>query len=543
MFDLVIKKGRVINGAGNPWFKADVAVKNGRIAKIGELGDVESERTIDADSLVLAPGFVDMHTHSDLSIMINPQAENYIRQGVTMLVFPNCGGGYAHLNEVMKEEMRRENPKFLEAGLNFDWSTFEEYLQKLEEIGSSVNIAPTIAHGTIRRCVMGWEMRAPTRGELEEMKAEVEKAMKAGAFALTTGLYYVPGCWAETEEVIELSKVAAEYDGFYTSHIREYGDRGDPIGAIKEIIEIGERAGLPVNISHFGILAKPHWRDCDEIIRLVDEARARGLDITADQYPYTYTGTGPQAWIPKWAREGGNKALAERFKDPEQSRRIKEGLIEVMTLRSGPKAALITSYPLNDAYVGKTIAEVAEELGKDPGDTIFDLYKEHVVKLVGGEISGRFGFMNFNKSEENLEKVMKKPWVMTSSDGRVHAPYGVLGKTPSVHPRYYGTFPRVLGRYVREKNHLSLEEAIRKMTSMETQRLGIFDRGLIADGMWADITIFDPDTVIDRARPTPPEENKRYPEGIPYVIVNGVITVEEGEHTGALAGKVLRKRR
>jgi len=253
-----------------------------------------------------------------------------------------------------------------EAGIELDWSTAEEYFSKLEKQGTAVNVAPFIAFGTVRRYVMGWEMRAPTAGELEEMKAEVEKAMKAGAFGLTTGLRYVPQSWAETDEVIELSKVAARYGGIYISHIRDEGDRDDPVGAIKEIIEIGEKAGLPVDVSHFKILAKPHWGDCDEILGLIDEARARGVDVTADQYPYPCSGTGPQAWIPKWAREGGNEALAERFKDPEQSKRIKEELIRVMGVRGGPEAALIRSYPLNEAYVGKTIAEVAEKLGKRP---------------------------------------------------------------------------------------------------------------------------------------------------------------------------------
>lgn len=544
MYDLLIKNGRVINGAGNPWFKADVAVDDGRIAKLGILGDAEARRTIDAEGLVVAPGFGDMHNHSDLSIMINPKAESYIRQGVTLLVFPNCGGGCAPLNDMMKEEMRQRSPDFLEAGLDFDWSTFEEYLQRLEERGSTVNIAPFIGFGTVRRYVMGWEMRAPTMGELEEMKDEVEKAMRAGAFGLTTGLRYVPQSWAETDEVVELSKVAAKYGGFYTSHLRDEGDRDDPVGAIKEIIEIGEKAGLPVNISHFKILSRPYWDKCDEILELIEEARARGVDVTADQYPYPASGSSPQAWLPKWAREGGSEALVGRLRDPETRAKIRDELHKVMTVRGGPERALIRSYPLNEEYVGKFVSEVTEMLGRDdPTDTLLDIYQEHVEKFVAGEIKGRFSFANFNMSEENVEKMMKKPWVMTSSDGRVHAPYGPLAKWhTSPHPRYYGSNPRVLGRYVREKSVLSLEDAVRKMTSLPAQRLGIFDRGLIAEGMWADIAIFDPETVIDKAEFTPPAATKRYPEGIPYVIVNGVITIDEGEHTGALAGKVLRKR-
>ncbi|MFQ6053288.1 MAG: amidohydrolase family protein [Candidatus Bathyarchaeia archaeon] len=544
MFDILIRKGKVVSGAGNPWFRSDVAVKDGKIAEVGPLGAAEAERTIDAEGLVVCPGFVDMHNHSDSSIMINPKAESYIRQGVTTLVFPNCGSGVAPLNEALKEEFRQRNPAFFESGLDLDWSTFEEYLQRMEEIGTAVNVAPLIGFGTIRRYVVGWEMRAPTRGELEEMRAEVEKAMKAGAFGLTTGLRYVPQSWAETEEVIELAKVAAEYGGFYASHLRDEGDRGDPIGAIKEIIEIGEKAGLPVNISHFKILARPHWGECDEILQLIEEARARGVDVTADQYPYPASGSSPRAWLPRWAREGGDEGLLTKLKDPETRAKIREEVHRVMTVRGGPEAALIRNYPLNHDYIGKTVAEVTRMLGRDdPTDTLLDIYQEHVEKLVAGEVEGRFSFMNFNMLEENVDKMMRKPWVMVSSDGSVHAPYGPLVKrNPAVHPRYYGSYPRVLGRYVRERKVLSLEEAIRKMTSLETQRLGILDRGLIAEGMWADITVFDPETVIDRAEFTPPAASRRYPEGIPYVIVNGVLTIDEGEHTGALAGKVLRKR-
>ncbi|MFH0848879.1 MAG: amidohydrolase family protein [archaeon] len=508
---------------------------------MGHLHDGDAKKTVDAEGLVVSPGFVDMHCHSDLTIMINPQAESMIRQGVTTSVFPNCGGGTAPLTDAMKDELRKEVPEFLEAGLDFDWSTFDEYLLKMERIGTSLNVAPLVAFGTIRQYVMGYEMRAPTRGELEEMKREVEKAMECGAFGFTTGLRYVPQSFAEMDEVIELSKVVARYGGFYTSHLRDEGDRGDPIGSIREIIGISEKSGLPVNISHFKILARPHWKDCAEILRLIEEARARGVDVTADQYPYSASGTGPEAWIPKWAHEGGIEGIARRLSDPDSAKRIKEGLREVMDVRGGPEAALISEYPVNMSYVGKTIADVARMLGKDPGDTIFNLYKEYVDQLLAGKVKGRFGFNNFNMSEENIDAMMKRPWVMVSTDGRISAPYGVLGKMPHNHPRYYGTYPRVLGRYVRERKILPLEDAIRKMTSLETQRLGIFDRGLLAEGMWADITIFDPNKVIDKAQYTPPEESKRYPEGISHVIVNGVMTIEEGEHTGALAGKILRK--
>jgi len=543
MYDVVIANGKVINGTGNPWFKADVAVKDGRIAKIGKLGDIKAKNMIDAKGLVVSPGFLDLHSHSDISIMINPKAESFIRQGVTLQVFPNCGSGVAPLNDTIKDEMRKSRPEFLEAGLDYDWSTFEEYLQRIEKIGTSINVAPLIGFGSVRKYVMGWEMRAPTKGELEKMKAEVETAMKAGAFGLTTGLRYVPQSWSETEEVIELAKVAAKYGGFYTSHVRDEGDRVEPVGAIREVIKIAKEAGLPGNISHFKIVAKPFWDSIDEMLEIIDDARANGVDITADQYPYRASGSGPRPWMPKWAHEGGREALLQKIKDPEIRPKILESMSKVMAVRGGPEAALIRVYPLNSDYVGKFLSEVTEMLGRDdPAGTLLDLYQEHLEKVVAGEIKGGFSFANFNQPERNVEKIMKKPWSMTSSDGSIHAPYGLLAKhQPSPHPRYYGTYPRVLGKYTREQGILTLEEAIRKMSSLGHQRLGISDRGLIAKGMWADITIFNPDTVIDKAEFTPPSKTMLYPEGIPYVLVNGVVTIENGEHTGALAGKVLRK--
>jgi N-acyl-D-amino-acid deacylase len=544
MYDILIKDGDVITGAGNPWFKADVGIKDGKIAKVGPIKGADAGRVIDAEGLMVSPGFVDLHNHSDTSIMVNPHAESYIRQGVTTLVFPNCGSGAAPLNDALKEQFRRDTPAFFDAGLEPDWTTFEGYLKKMDSIGTSVNVAPLIGFGTVRRYVMGYEMRAPTKGELEAMYAEVEKAMKAGAFGITTGLRYIPQSWAETEEVIEVAKAAAKYDGIHTCHLRDEGDRGDPIGAIKEIIEISEKAGLPGHIAHFKILSKPHWHECDEILRIIEEARARGVDITADQYPYPASGSSPFSWSPAWAREGGDEGLLVRLKDPETRKRIRDELERVMEVRGGPQAALIRNYPLKREYIGKTIAEITEMLGRDdPVDTLVDIYTDHVEKSVAGEVEGRFSFISFNMSEENVNKMMKKPWVSTGSDGRIHAPYGPLvERNPAVHPRFYGAYPRVLGRYVREWGVLTLEEAIKKMTSLGTQRLGLLDRGLIAEGMWADITVFDPETAIDKAEYTPPEKSVVYPEGIHYVVVNGVLTIDEEEHTGALAGKVLRKR-
>ncbi|MBS7652588.1 D-aminoacylase [Candidatus Bathyarchaeota archaeon] len=541
MYDLVIKGGRIITGAGNPWFRADVAVSDGRIVEVGKVFE-GAEETLDASGLMVCPGFIDLHDHSDFALLVDRRAENKVRMGVSTVVFPSCGSGAAPLNDEMRREEERLHPYLREAGLGIDWHTVEEYLKRLEEGGISVNVAPMAAFGNIRRYVMGMEMRPPTLEELEAMKEELVRALEAGCLGISTGLRYVPQSYASTEEVIELAKVVARYGGYYASHIRDEGDRGDPMGAVEEIIRIGEEAGIPVHISHFKVLSRRFWGLCPRLIQLVEEARARGLEITADQYPYNASGTGPGAWIPHWAHEGGPEALAKRLRDPELAPKIRRALAESMDERGGASAALISSYPADPSLVGKTIAEAAEIRGEEPEDAIFNLFREHIEKSISGELEGGFSIVNFNQSEENVEAIMRRPWVAFGTDGRVHSPKAPLRRhEPSPHPRYYGTFPRVLKRYVREKRLLTLEEAIRKMTSLPASVLGLYDRGLIIPGMWADILVFDPERIEDKSDYTPPEAAMRYPEGIEHLLVNGVLTVRDGEHTGAMAGRILKR--
>ena len=540
LYDLVVRDGKVFTGAGNPWFKADVAVKEGKIVEVGKiLGD--AKEVIDARGLAVSPGFIDLHDHSDYTIMVNREADSKVHMGVSTTVFASCGSGAAPLNEKMREEIRRFSPFLEEAGVKVDWSTMEEYLSRLEGGGLSINVAPIVGFGTVRRYVMGMEMRAPTPAELDAMKKEIAKAMEAGCRGITTGLRYDPQSYAETEEVIELTRVVAEYGGFYTSHIRDEGDRGDPLGAVEEIIRIGRETGVPVNISHFKVLSKRFWGLCPRLIEMVEEARAEGVQVTADQYPYRASGTGLGAWIPKWANEGGNEELVKRLNDPDATERIKEGLAEAMDDRGGPEAALISSYPLDESLVGMNIAEVAARRGVDPLDCAVDLLRDHVESVVEGRAKGGFSIVNFNQKEENVELIMRQPWVAVGTDGRVHSPKGILNRLiPAPHPRFYGTFPRVLGRYVREKGVLHLADAVRKMTSLPASTLGLSDRGLLVPGMCADITVFDPETVIDRADYTPAEATKLYPEGIEHLVVNGAVTLRDGEHTGARAGLILR---
>ncbi|MCW4012914.1 MAG: D-aminoacylase [Candidatus Bathyarchaeota archaeon] len=541
MFDLIIRNGKIITGTGNPWFKADIAVKNGEIVEIGYIAQ-DAAKTIDAKGYAVSPGVIDLHDHSDSTILVDREATSKVHMGVSTTTFPSCGSGTAPLNEEMREYMRRTQPFLEEAGIDVNWSTVEEYYALLESERISINVAPLIGFGTVRQYVMGMAMRAPTPAELEEMKKQVEIAMKAGCRGITTGLRYDPQSYASTEEVIEVSKIAAKYGGFYTSHVRDEGDRGDPVSAIEEIIRISREAKIPVNISHFKVLSRRFFDQCPRLIELVNEAREEGLMVTADQYPYNASGTGLGAWIPKWANEGGPEELAKRLNDPEIVEKIKEGLAVSMDDRGGPEAALISSYPLDPEMVSKTIADVSKIRKQDPLDCAIELLKDHLEAVLSGKVKGGFSIVNFNQSEENIELIMKQPWVAFGTDGSVHKPTGIINKhQPAPHPRYYGTFPRVLGRYVREKHVLTLEDAVRKMTSLPAQTLGLRDRGLLAPGFKADIMVFNPDTVLDKSDFVPAEATKRFPEGIIHLVVNGAVTLEDGKHTGARAGLVLRR--
>ena len=541
MFDLVFRNGRVFTGAGNPWFKADLGVKNRKIAKIGSI-EGSAKEVIDVRGLAVCPGFIDLHDHSDLTILTNREADSKVHMGVSTIVFPSCGSGAAPLNEKRREEVLRVAPFLKEAGVEVDWTTIEEYLTRLETGGLSINVVPLVGFGSIREYVMGMDMRAPTKTELRAMKKEVAQAMKAGCRGITTGLRYDPQSYASTEEIIELSKVVAGYGGFYTSHIRDEGDRGDPMAAVEEIIRIGREADIPVNISHFKVLSKRFWGLAPKLVETVEKAQAEGIQVTADQYPYNASGTGLQAWIPPWANEGGNEELLKRLNDPETTKRIKAGLAVSMEDRGGPENALISSYPLDIKMVGQNIAQVAKKWRMDPLDASIKLLKDHLEAILSGRVKGGFSIVNFNQKEENVELIMKQQWVAVGTDGFVHSPSGVLRKDiPAPHPRFYGTFPRVLGRYTRERGVLHLSEAVRKMTSLPAQILGLRDRGFIAPGCYADITVFDPETVIDRADYAPAEATMRYPEGITHLVVNGVVTIRDGEHTGARAGVVLRR--
>jgi len=521
---LVIRNGMIVDGAGNPWFKSDLEVTGRKISRIGKTSGSKA-KVVDASGCIVAPGFIDIHSHSDLDILVNPKAESKVRQGVTTEVFPNCGSGPAPLKgaavELIKDDLR-------ELGLSLNWSAMAQYMRRIERQGASLNVALLIPHGTLRACVMGFENRKPTEKEMEDMKALTEQCMRQGAFGMCTGLRYVPGSYAETGEVVELLRVVGKYGGFYASHVRDEGDRGTYPAAISEAIEIGEKAGVPVEISHLKALGKRAWGKAKDALTIIDDARTKGVDVTCDMYPYNASGTGFMAWIPKWSHEGGFDKFLERLKNPELRRKIVEETGAVLDDRGGPEKAVLTRYSPNREYEGKTLKEISATKSKDPVDTILDLIVES---------KGETPVVNFNMLDEDVEAVMRHRAVMFGTDGYSLAPYGILGRGKP-HPRSYGTYPRVLGRYVQDKRLLAIEEAIRKMSSLPAQKLGLQDRGLIKEGMCADIVVFNPEIVKDKATFTDPHQ---YPDGIEYVIVNGTIVVEKGKHTGALPGRVLRK--
>lgn len=519
-YDLLVENGLVVDGTGNPWFKAEIGILDEHIESIGNLRDSDAEKRIDATGLIVAPGFIDIHTHSDFPVLIDPRVESKVRQGVTTEVIGNCGTSAAPMNSDVKAYRARFMGAQFAGGL--DWKSMDDYLNVLDNRGASFNVVPLVGHGTVRQNVMGFEMRAPTLSELRAMTRLVEEAMEEGAWGISTGLIYPPSCYAKTDEIVELAKVLPKYGGIYFSHIRGEGDT--LLDAVKEAIEVGERAEAPVEIAHFKATGRRNWGRTEQSLRLVEEARSRGVDVTFDQYPYIASSTGLTAELPEWSLEGGASKLLERLRSPEERRRIAESpVIEERDWNN----IVIASSKNHPQHEGKSVSEIARLEKKDPFDMVFDL-------LLAEE--GQVNVVIFEMNEEDVRRVMRSPYMMVGSDSRAVAPLGILG-TGKPHPRYYGTFPRVIGHYVRE-GVITLQEAIRKMTSLPAQRLGLKDRGLLKEGFKADITVFDPNKVKDEATFTDPH---RFPSGIPYVIVNGTLVVDKSEHTGALPGKTLRK--
>jgi len=526
MLNLLIRSGELLDGTGSLRFSADIGIKGGKIWKIGSLGNEKAKVVINAKGLVVSPGFIDMHSHSDDALLINGRGESKIRQGVTTEVIGNCGDSGAPINRSIKREMEKTAAPLVSAGVKIDYSTLKEYATKLERQGISVNVAPLVGHGNLRKMGVGYDDRLPTRAELQKMKRVLAGAMKQGAFGMSTGLIYPPGSYAHTPELIELAKVAASFDGIYTSHIR--GEEGTLLKAVKEAITIGKKAKIPVEISHHKAGGKKNWGKVKEARKLMENARRKGVEVTCDVYPYIASSFGLVNMLPDWAHEGGPEKILERLRSEQFRVKVRREMEQGSLASAHWDRTMIAQCPKHTAYQGKFISELAKKSKKDPFNFTFDLLVEE--NLAASVV--RFGL-----AEEDVEYVLGYENSMIGSDGSALAPYGVLGRGHP-HPRNYGTFPRVLGHYVRERGIINLPEAVRKMTSLPAQKLGLRDRGVIRPGAWADLVVFNHETISDVADYSDP---KKYPRGIEYVIVNGALTVNKGRHTGAKAGKVLRR--
>ena len=543
-FDLVLANGRILDGCGNPWFWGDLAIRDGRIAGIAPPGTLQGKRNLDTGGHYIAPGFIDIHTHSDLSILVNRRAESAVRQGVTTHVIGNCGMSPAPVDTQHLDDMRNFWGLLLSPPeVTWQWRTFGQYLDTLQAGGLAINIASLAGHAALRMAVMGFDDRPPTPPELERMKTLLVEAMEAGAFGISTGLVYPPGCFAGTDEIIALCRVVARYHGIYASHIR--GERETILEAVAEAIRIGAESGVPVQVSHnapkFGAPDNAHAN-----LQLVEAARARGQDVTVDNDVHTDLAPQLVGGLPQNIQDLPMEEIAAMLRDPETRRRIRSEIVEDRKPAFGPVGLLkhgqwhritILHAPRTPDLIGKTIRFIADQRTLEPFDVYFDLIIEN-----GRDVEAIFDYID----EANIRILLQHPAVMICSDGEVLAPYGFLNDPPPYSPCSYGEFPGVLERYVRDEPVLTLQEAIRKMTSFPAQRLGLMDRGVLRPGAWADIVVFDLELIHDRATNlyphTYPFENypHNYPEGIETVLVNGDVVVEKAEHTGALPGKVLK---
>ncbi len=529
-FDIVITNGHIIDGTGSPWYSGDIGIRDGRIAAMGNLSAAARKRTMDAKSRVVAPGFIDMLGQSELTILVDPRLPSKIYQGITTEITGE-GGSVAPQNDAI---ITNDRPGYEHYKINPDWRTFRQYFARLEKQGMGINLASYVGATQVRRMVLEDADVQPTAAQLETMKALVVDAMHDGAVGVSTSLEYAPAPYAKTEEIIALAAEASKFGGIYATHMRSEGNA--VLESIDEAVRIGREAHIPVEIWHFKVAGKANFGRMPDLIARVNKARAEGFDVTADTYAYTAWSNSMSAFVPPWAHDGGDAKLIERLKDPATRARIRKDM-ETPSKDwdnewdeiNGPQDVIITvvQNPALKKYQGKRLSEIATTLNKDPMDTLFDLLIEDKAFT---------DCAVFGMSESDVALALQQPWVSFDNDSSGTSPEGILGEEHP-HPRAYGTFPRILRKYVREEKKLTLEDAIRKFSALPAERMRLIDRGVLKLGMWADVVVFDPDSVRDLATYDDPN---RLSEGMQFVLVNGVPVIEEGKMTGALPGKVLR---
>jgi N-acyl-D-amino-acid deacylase len=529
-YDIIIRNGQVVDGSGRAGHKADVAIKNDRIAMIGDLRGAKAKREIDAHGQVVAPGFIDMLGQSEQYVLIDPRAMSKVMMGVTTEITGE-GESIAPVNDRILKEQEDFNRKY---NLTVDWRTLDQYFKRLDQQGAGVNLGTFVGATQVREYVIGYDNRPPTAAELGQMKELVADAMKDGALGISTSLQYVPARFAKTDEIVELAKVAHQYGGIYISHQRSEANAIDD--SMKEVFEIARRANIPAEIWHFKTAYKKNWGRMPEMLGRIAAARRQGLKITADVYPYVAGSTSLSACLPPWTLEGGTDKMVARLKDPATRARLKTEISsdakewENIYLGSGGPSGILIGSVTNrelEQWQGKRLSEIASAQNKDPLDALFDfIIADH----------GQTGAIFFMMNEDDMKAALKSPFVSICTDSGARATDGPLAGSKS-HPRGWGTYPRILGRYVRDEKLVPLEFAIHKMTGLPASNVGLKQRGLLRQGYFADITIFDPKTVIDRATF---EEPNQYPVGINYVIVNGQVEVDNGQRMPVNSGRVLR---
>lgn len=521
MLDILIKGARVFDGEIFLVGDICVGVREGKIISVGKTCG-KAKRVIDAAGLVLAPGFIDIHSHSEFTVLFNPESESKICQGVTTELVANCGFGPWPCENAAGKRLKERLECF---GLKLEWNSLQGYFDFLAKVRPSVNIGVFIGHGNVRASVIGYENRAPDEKEMKHMRGLVEGGMKQGAFGLSTGLMYPPGVYAKKPELIECAKAASSFGGIYVTHMRN--ESGDIINSIQEALKIGYEANIKVQISHLKVAGRQNWDKIDEVFSLIEGARKSGMDVTCDRYPYSASFTSLDIVLPSWVYEGGNAEEIKRLRNPETRRKLAEQLRKEKSDEYWDRVKIASvSTDKNKPFEGKSVLEIANFKNSNPVEVFFDLLLE--------ESLGVYAIF-FNMSEKNLFKILGKTYCMVGSDAASRVDYGKLRQS-MVHPRAYGTFPRAAGRFVRD-GKLNLEDALYKMTGQPSRKLKLKDRGFIRKGLAADLVLFDPGSLADTATFDCPH---KYPGGIKHVIINGTVTVEEGEHTGARAGTVVK---